>query len=149
MFGTVPCVKKYNHWSKLPGLFKINKNWLIIAYIALFSTLLSRLIVLACGSTWVTSFIVRFCFVFVFWISTEVVYLQCWHGWCHMKLQLSWRKSCVHHTSLQPCHFMQSHIRKVYACLAHSCNLQPALLAEWLGSFTCCCGNTGVEQILK
>ena len=26
-----------------------------------------------------------------FWISTEVVYLQCWHGWCHMKLQ----PSCV------------------------------------------------------
>ena len=28
------------------------------------------------------------------------------------------------------CHFMQSHIRKVYA---FSCNLPPALLAEWLG----------------
>ena len=26
---------------------------------------------------------------------------------------------------------------------------QPALLAEWLGSFTCYCGNTGVEQIMK
>ena len=24
-----------------------------------------------------------------------------------------------------------------------SCNLPPALLAEWLGSFTCYCGNTG------
>ena len=40
--------------------------WLMIAYIALFSALLSRLIALACGSTWVTSFIARFCFVFVF-----------------------------------------------------------------------------------
>ena len=40
------------------------------------------------------------------------------------------------------CHFMRSHIRKVYACLAvFSCNLPPALLAEWLGSFTCYCGN--------
>ena len=28
-----------------------------------------------------------------------------------------------------------------------SCNLPPALLAEWPGSFTCYCGNTGVERI--
>ena len=21
-------------------------------------------------------------------MSTEVVYLQCWHGWCHMKLKV-------------------------------------------------------------
>ena len=30
-----------------------------------------------------------------------------------------------------------------------SCNLPPALLAEWPGSFTCYCGNTGVERIPK
>ena len=30
-----------------------------------------------------------------------------------------------------------------------SCNLPPALLAKLCGSFTCCCSNTGVEQILK
>ena len=34
--------------------------WLMIIYIALFSALLSRLTALACGSTWVTSFIARF-----------------------------------------------------------------------------------------
>ena len=73
--------------------------WLVFADTALFSALLSRLTALACGSTWVTSFIARF-FVFVFWISTEVVYLQRWHGWCHMKLQPSPRKSCVHHTTM-------------------------------------------------
>ena len=57
-------------------------------------------------------------------ISTEVVYLQRWHGWCHMKLQPSRRKFCVHHTTmLSPCHIMQSHIRKVYACLAVTCYL--------------------------
>ena len=43
--------------------------------------------------------------------------------------------------------FNKSHIRKVYACF--SCNLPPALLAEWPGSFTCYCGNTGVERIPK
>ena len=70
-------------------------DWLMITYLALFSALLSRLTALACGSTGVTSFSVR-----VFWISTEVVYLQRWHGWCYMKLQPSWRKFCVHH---KPC----------------------------------------------
>ena len=30
-----------------------------------------------------------------------------------------------------------------------SCNLPPALLTEWPGSFTCYCGNTGVERIPK
>ena len=35
-------------------------DWLMIAYIALFSALLSRLIALACGSTWMTSFIALF-----------------------------------------------------------------------------------------
>ena len=30
-----------------------------------------------------------------------------------------------------------------------NCNLPPALLAEWPGSFTRYCGNTGVKQILK
>ena len=29
------------------------------------------------------------------------------------------------------------------------CNLPPALLAEWLGSFKCHCGNMGVEQTLN
>ena len=46
-------------------------DWLTIAYIALFSTLLSRLTALTCGSTWVTSFLER-----VFWISTKVLYLS-------------------------------------------------------------------------
>ena len=30
-----------------------------------------------------------------------------------------------------------------------SCNLSPALLVEWPGSFMCYCGNTGVERIPK
>ena len=46
------------------------------AYIALFSVLLSRLTALACGSTWVTSFILYSAFLLLFWISTEVVYLS-------------------------------------------------------------------------
>ena len=80
-------------------------DWLLVAYIALFSALLSRFTALACDSTGVTSFIARF-FFFLFLISTIVVYLQHWQGWCHMKLQPSRLKSCVHHTTLHyvtPC----------------------------------------------
>ena len=42
-----------------------------------------------------------------FLISSEVVYLQRWHGWCHVKLLPSRRVLCTpyNHT---PCHFMQS-----------------------------------------
>ena len=65
---------------------------------------------------WLAFFIARF------WISTGVVYLQRWHGWCHMKLLPSRRVLCTPYNHA-PCHFMQSHIRKVYACLAVTCHL--------------------------
>ena len=51
-----------------------------------------------------------------------MVYLQRWHGWCHMKLLPSRRVLCTPY-SHAPCHFMQSRIRKVYACLAVTCHL--------------------------
>ena len=63
-----------------------------------------------------------FCFVFVL-ISTEVVYLQRWHGWYHKKLLPSRCVLCTPYNHA-PCHFMQSHIRKVYACLAVTCHLR-------------------------
>ena len=50
------------------------------------------------------------------------MYLQRWHGWCHMKLLPSQRVLCTPYNHA-PCHFMQSHIRKVYACLAVTCHL--------------------------
>ena len=60
--------------------------------------------------------------LFIFWIFKEVVYLQRWHGWCHMKLLPSRRVLCTLYNHA-PCHFMQSHIRKVHACLAVTCHL--------------------------
>ena len=42
-----------------------------------------------------------------------MVHLQRWHGWCHMKLLPSGRVLCTPYNHA-PCHFMQSHIRKVY-----------------------------------
>ena len=44
-----------------------------------------------------------------------MVYLQRWHGWCHMKLCTPYNHA--------PCHFMQSNTRKVHACLAVTCHL--------------------------
>ena len=38
-------------------------------------------------------------------------------GWCHMKLLPSGRVLCTLYNHA-PCHFMQSHIRKMHACLA-------------------------------
>ena len=75
-----------------------------------------------------------------------MVYLQRWHGWCHVKMLPSRRVLCTPYNHA-PRHFMQSHIRKVHACF--SCNLPPARLAGWPGSFTCYCGNTGVERMPK
>ena len=50
------------------------------------------------------------------------MYLQRWHGWCHMNLLPSRRVLCTPYNHA-PCHFMQSNIRKVYACLAVTCHL--------------------------
>ena len=51
------------------------------------------------------------------------MYLQRWHGWCHKKLLPSRCVLCTPYNHA-PCHFMQSHIRKVYACLAVTCHLR-------------------------
>ena len=92
-------------------------DWLMFAYIALFSAPLSRLTALACGSTWVTGFF----YSAFFWISTEVVYLQRWHGWCQTAA-VSAQVLCTPYNNA-PYHFMQSYIPKVYACLAVTCRL--------------------------
>ena len=43
-------------------------------------------------------------FIVHFWISTEVLYLQRWRGWCHMKLLPSWHILCTpyNHTLYNP-----------------------------------------------
>ena len=40
-----------------------------------------------------------------------------WHDWCHVKLLPSPRVLCTPYNHA-PCHFMQSHVRHVHACLA-------------------------------
>ena len=53
------------------------------------------------------------------------MYVQRWHGWCHVKLlPSSRRKSCVHHTTMHHVTSCKATlIRKVYACSAVTCHL--------------------------
>ena len=51
--------------------------------------------------------------------------------------------------TIQPC-TMSLHAKPhTQGVCVFSCNLPPALLAEWQGSFMCYCSNTGVERIPK
>ena len=52
-------------------------------------------------------------------------------GWCRHGTRFVY-------TSVQPCTGLEG------SCV-YSCNLLPAFLAEWPGSYTCYCGNTGVD----
>ena len=99
--------------------YTVNIMLLLITFI---STVLCSwaLTGLACHSTWVTSFLQHF--FFYIYISTKVVFWQHWHGWCHMKLLPSQHILCSPYNSAS-CHFMQSHICKVHACLAVTCHL--------------------------
>ena len=94
----------------------------MIAYIALFSALLSRLIALVCGSAWVTSFYSAFFFFFFLNIHRSGVLTAL--AWLvpHETAAVSAQVLCTPYNHA-PCHFMQSHIRKVYACLAVTCHL--------------------------
>ena len=74
-----------------------------------------------------------------FWIPTkEVTALLkqvgcCWHDWCHVKLLPYRHKFCVYHTTMHQ--FTVTLYLKPQICVL-SCNLLPAILAEWAGSFT-------------
>ena len=108
-------VRRSNHWA-IPAP-QLGLYWLIIAYIALFSALLSRLTALACGSTWVASFIARFLNIHRSGVLTALAWLV-----THETAAVSAHVLCTPYNHA-PCHFMQSHIRKVYACLAVTCHL--------------------------
>ena len=97
----------YKHWSI---------DWWLLLYSAILRSQADSLRSHVILHEWLVYFIARFL------ISTEVVYLQRWHGWCHMNLLPPRRVLCTPYNHA-PYHFMQSHIRKVYACLAVTCRL--------------------------
>ena len=93
-------------------------DWLMITYIALFSAVLSRLTALACGSTCVTSFLIaRFLNIHRSGVLTALAWLV-----PHETAAVSAQVLCTPYNHAL-CHFMQSYIRKVYACLAVTCHL--------------------------
>ena len=49
--------------------------------------------------------------------------LKRWHGWCHMKLQPSRRKFCVHHTTMHHVTSCKATYVTVCVCLAVTCHL--------------------------
>ena len=57
-----------------------------------------------------------------FWISTKVVYLSAGMAGATWNAAILERVLCTPYNH-PPCHFMQSHIHKVYACLAVTCHL--------------------------
>ena len=103
--------------SIVSSLCTTDHAFLMIAYIALFSALLSRLIALGCGSAWVTSFIARFFNIHLSGVLTALAWLV-----PHKTAAVSAQVLCTPYNHA-PCHFMQSHMRKVYACLAVTCHL--------------------------
>ena len=71
----------------------------------------------ACGSTWVASFIARFLNIHRSGVLTALAWLV-----PHETAAVSAQVLCTPYNHA-PCHFMQSHIGKVYACLAVTCHL--------------------------
>ena len=100
------------------GAYNSNFIWLMIAYIALFSALLSRLTAPVCGSMWVTSFWKR---VFLSIHRSGVLTVLTWLV-PNETAAVSAQVLCTPYNHA-PCHFMQSHIHKVYECLAVTCPL--------------------------
>ena len=110
------------YWDALypptsPSLLVFDIDILMIAYIALFSALLSRLTALTWGSTRVTSFITRFLNIHRRGVLTVLTWLV-----PRETAAISAQILCTPYNHA-PCHFMQSHICKVYVCLAVTCHL--------------------------
>ena len=78
-----------------------------------------------------------------------------WSGYSTVWLQMAgarWNCCCLGACSVDTMQQLTMSLcskpQKQGACMV-SCNLPSAFSAEWLGSFTCNCGNRGVERILK
>ena len=100
-------------------MISFNFKYIIIIidrfYIALFSALEHSL----CSHVILHEWIAFYSAFFEYPLSGV---LKRWHGWCHKKLLPSRCILCTPYIHA-PCHFMQSHISKVYVCLAVTCHL--------------------------
>ena len=123
--------------------------FLLIAFISRRSPLSGRLTALllhAILNEWLWLFVARF------GIATEILYLR-------RCLVVTWLVSrgtdavsahglCTPNNHA-PVYSVTSFQATCVGACVFRCNLSPALLAGWPGSFTCYCGNTEVERIPK
>ena len=65
-----------------------------------------------------------------------------------MKMLLSQQVLCTPY-NYAPCHFMRRPKPHMFGACVFSCNLPPALLAEWQGSFTCYCSTKKTAELVK
>ena len=56
------------------------------------------------------------------WHTYNTIWLL--HGWCQVKLLLLLLLFCVHHTTMNQCHFMQNHIGRVHESFHVTCHLR-------------------------
>ena len=110
-------------WSGPPWLQPEELKFVVVVdcfYIALFSALEQT------RCTRMRFYMSDQLFLVCFSISTKVVYLRRWNGWCHMKQRLF---LCILYIPYihAPRHFMQSHICKVRDCLRFGQNDQDLL----------------------
>ena len=85
----------------------------MVAFISCYSLLSSRLTALACDST------------FCSFLRRVFEYPPKWCTYSTGMAGATWNCCCLGASSvytIQPCYFIQSHIRKVYACLAVTCH---------------------------
>ena len=122
---------------------------LFIAFIQRYSLLSSRLTALM-----LETILNERLYHFIAWIfdihGSSVLDSALWllHGWCHVKLLLSRRRLCVHHSTIHQFTVsvaIHSKSHNMQGACMFSCNLPPALLAEWPGSFMCYCSGTDTE----
>ena len=82
----------------------------------------------------------------MWWSDSTISLLYCW---CLVKLLPFRRTFCLHHTTVhQFTVSLHSEPHTPGACVFR-CIRPPTLLAEWPGSFTCCCSNRRVERMPK
>ena len=115
---------------------------LLVAYTLHYSPPPNRLTVLAHDSTWVTRFLLHV-FEYVIHRSGVLTALT----WLVLNETAAVSMRSVY--TIQPCTMSLHAKRHTKGACVFSSNLPPARLAEWPGSFTCYCGNTGVERIPK
>ena len=118
-------------------------------YIALFSASeQTHCTLVVCDSEWVTVALSHHSAILNIhqWCAYSAVWLL--HGWCHMWNCCLFGAHSMY--TIQPCTSFQFYSKPhTKGKCGFSCNLPSALLAEWPASFTCFCGNTGVEWLLK